>query len=732
MNKKINLLMKNIKIYKMKSTFIKLFISYIIIILFIAIINIFTYNYLKTTLVTKEIDINKNYLNYYGKVIDEKFINISKEIFSFLHSSENKSRFKKIDNIYDKNYLISELNKLAYNNSLIDMCMIYSKNMDSILYNEGSINKQYMFKEYYRFEDMEQKVIHEIIESNSRFKYLPTQKVFINNKTISFRNFLMFYTSLNYSNNIEKFIALVDEEEIISSVKDGVISDYGICYIVDKDGNIISSTDKDAVTHKIEGKYIEEINKNNGFNFNYDNKLIVYSKSEFTDWYYITVTPYNSILKNIEHIKKFMLYSLLFLVILGLIIAFIASRLYYKPIVQILESFDNLQNNKEYKNEFAQIMSNVNHLQIESERNKENRIMLQAIKNGKIEGKLKEKFKFDQFIVMQIICNNSDALYDYIMHIKKSFINNCVMKVINENEHTCIAILNQNNINNEHITEYLYDIKCEYNLNVMIGLGNIVTTIYDISDSYEQAVNIIKYGNSSNETCIYSYNVDIATNNSIYIPLDFKQKLVENIYLGNRDAIENIIIDIFNKNAGIPNSYMHNLLVEIINAYMRISSKFNYKCDIDKITSNIDKIHSVEERKKYFCDCFKSLIKDNQIQEDKSIYVGEYVINYIEKNYKKSDLSIELISESINLSTAYISTLFKKYQGIAFSQYLVEYRVEKSKDLLTNTNKKIKDISEQVGFGTYNNFARTFKKKVGISPNEYRLSKIENKPLSKI
>ncbi|WP_281815434.1 AraC family transcriptional regulator [Vallitalea longa] len=682
------------------------------------------YNYLKGSLITREIDINKNYLNYYGKVIDEKFNNISKEIFSFLQSNENKTKFKNMDDLNNKKYLISELNKLAYNNNLVDMCMLYGTDKKYILYNEGSMNKDYIFKQYYKFKAIEKDTISDIIEANSNFNYFPTQKVLINNnlKMKKYSDYLMFHTSLSYTNEMEKFIAMINEKKIITSINDGVISDYGTFYIIDESGNILSSTDKNSVTNKIDNRYLEVINENDGFNFNYNNNLVVYSRSEFTDWYYLTVTPYKNILKNIEYIKKLMFYSILFLIILGVIIAFIASRLYYKPIIQILDSFDDKQNKKEYKNEFAQILGNVNYLKVESDNNEENKLILQALKNGIIDNKLKNKFQFSQFIIMQMISDDGNTLCDYIAYIKQKLIDECIIKEIYENEYNCIVILNQDNIKEDKIIDCLWDIKCEYDIKAIVGIGNIVTTIYDIGTSYDQAVNIINYGNSSNETGIYKYNVDNATNNSIYIPLDFKQKLVENIYLGNKKAIEDIIVGIFDKNKNIPNRYMNNLLVEMMNAYIRVSTKFKFECNIEKINSDITKIQSVKERKKYFSDSFKSLIKDSEIQEDKSKYVGDFVIDYIEKHYKEKELSIEIISEAINLSTAYISTLFKKYQGIAFSQYLVEYRIEKSKDLLQSSNQKIKDISEQVGFGTYNNFARTFKKKVGISPNEYRLN----------
>ena len=49
-----------------------------------------------------------------------------------------------------------------------------------------------------------------------------------------------------------------------------------------------------------------------------------------------------------------------------------------------------------------------------------------------------------------------------------------------------------------------------------------------------------------------------------------------------------------------------------------------------------------------------------------------------------------------------------------------EYRIWKAKELLVNTNRKIADISDAVGFANQNYFAKTFKKLAGCSPSVYR------------
>ena len=65
-------------------------------------------------------------------------------------------------------------------------------------------------------------------------------------------------------------------------------------------------------------------------------------------------------------------------------------------------------------------------------------------------------------------------------------------------------------------------------------------------------------------------------------------------------------------------------------------------------------------------------------------------------------LSVKDISSHVFLSTSYVCTFFKNETGQTLNQYLTEYRMEKSKQLLKDARFKISDISSQVGYSDGN------------------------------
>ena len=97
----------------------------------------------------------------------------------------------------------------------------------------------------------------------------------------------------------------------------------------------------------------------------------------------------------------------------------------------------------------------------------------------------------------------------------------------------------------------------------------------------------------------------------------------------------------------------------------------------------------------------------------------EVVLDYIRKNYA-SNISIENLCSLIELRSAQFSIIFKKATGKTAVEYINQVRIDHSKDLLLNTSKKIRVISDMSGFNDEFYFTRVFTKLEGCSPTEYR------------
>lgn len=96
------------------------------------------------------------------------------------------------------------------------------------------------------------------------------------------------------------------------------------------------------------------------------------------------------------------------------------------------------------------------------------------------------------------------------------------------------------------------------------------------------------------------------------------------------------------------------------------------------------------------------------------------VLEYIDQNYGKQELSLETVSHVLGLNPAYFCRTFKRATGHGFTEYLNNVRIAKSEALLRDTSLSILDISLEVGFSSVSYFNRVFKKIKNCTPSVYR------------
>lgn len=117
--------------------------------------------------------------------------------------------------------------------------------------------------------------------------------------------------------------------------------------------------------------------------------------------------------------------------------------------------------------------------------------------------------------------------------------------------------------------------------------------------------------------------------------------------------------------------------------------------------------------------CMLLLREQNADQEDKDIFAAK---QYIAANYT-SPIRLEDVSAVVNLSTPYFCMKFRQSTGKTFIEYLTELRVNRAKELLCSSNKKVYEIAQMVGFQDSRHFSRTFQKCCGMLPRAYRETK---------
>lgn len=99
---------------------------------------------------------------------------------------------------------------------------------------------------------------------------------------------------------------------------------------------------------------------------------------------------------------------------------------------------------------------------------------------------------------------------------------------------------------------------------------------------------------------------------------------------------------------------------------------------------------------------------------------GEYnlIVQYLSEYYITADL--DSICRHFHRSASHISHLFKKNSGMTIRAYCNKLKLEKAKQLLSNTSLPVTNVAVETGFHDASYFINLFRKKYGISPLAYR------------
>ncbi len=168
--------------------------------------------------------------------------------------------------------------------------------------------------------------------------------------------------------------------------------------------------------------------------------------------------------------------------------------------------------------------------------------------------------------------------------------------------------------------------------------------------------------------------------------------------------------------------YLSGQCHQIINYYMKQEGE-SQSGSMQNIVRQMFRLDELEEYYRHFFMNTASLLKGE------SIYAIDDVISrvqiYIQHNYQK-DLTQDFVASLFYLNRSYLSTLFRQKTGMKFIDYLNEIRIEKAMDMLSGTSRRMYQISKAVGYDNPKYFFRIFKKKTGMTPDQYRTIHGEN------
>ena len=303
-------------------------------------------------------------------------------------------------------------------------------------------------------------------------------------------------------------------------------------------------------------------------------------------------------------------------------------------------------------------------------------------------------------------------------------------------------LLGENEAQINDLTQVLCNILigiCEGKAHYFGGIGRSVQRVRDIQQSYLDANSAfsLRYFQSKDQFLSYNdvRNIKAQMGNGINVSELNLEKHDRNLLedflkrgtIHDVDEFVDSYFDGFGTNAMSSALFRHYIILDGCSVIMKFIKAFKYPKE--KIENTLKSMNSVTDQLSSLENCsafYKSILKeaiDLRNQNSQKRYAGliEQAKEYMHLKFALSDLTLDKVASTVNVSPNYFSSLFNQETGMTFIEYLTDIRMEKAKDYLRCSGRKITEIGILVGYQDSHYFSYIFRKTQNCTPSEYRL-----------
>ncbi len=253
---------------------------------------------------------------------------------------------------------------------------------------------------------------------------------------------------------------------------------------------------------------------------------------------------------------------------------------------------------------------------------------------------------------------------------------------------------------------------------IKIGMSQIYTDPVMINGAYNEAVNVLEQILSGEVNDFCGCWEEVVMSNYCQLPdSDELQMFMDAIREKDYDRTMTVLQKILNRYRGNEctkenKCYVRYMLLHCIVDYLR-----DENIAMNSILINECLNVNVSDESAFIQSVTNVIKKCTAVNSD-DYFVK--MVEYIENNYQRNDLTFEEVAIAGGTSKSYISKVFKTHLGITYIEYLTAVRMEKARTLLRTTDYKVNDIMGMVGYVNPSTFHRCFKNQYGMTAKEYR------------
>lgn len=728
--------------FRSKGTFIKYFISYLIVFL-LPILFLLTYFYPKTSKVLRE-----NAIESSEAMLLQISDNINLQISNFwkypteIHQNSHLYRTLFIEKDASNTYrIMQEMQKMFRHNTFIEKALIYGKKSGIFYSFPGSYREENFNYEKgtIYFPDWDKEEMLKELQELRGYSIRPVETVRTGAFLQNSKQIITFMLPLPYQikSSFGVLMLLVAEDKFFQQYQSNE-NPYQFL-IIDQKNNLIASS-HNSLTYQgenFQGILDKEINQPYEFiNLSGEEYLVQWKALDYFDLKILCVTSLKHMNSKINQLKIMTIILILIVLIAGTLVISFALRTNYRPIRNLREkALEFIDQELEELSEFEMVHYAFENLQQEN-RELVSKVMLNKnisfeyffiqLLNGTLSKKeiiqqaKEHDIQFKEKVCSIIFYAEDRNIVQLLSQIKMFLdmlewkeMNFYIIKGMQIEDFVVIATGDNEELLNEFI-----QILFEAPFNIKIGIGG-KEEVNQLHHSYHYSLAALEASIFNEETNVVKYDhIKVMDSDVVSDLFSILENIEFAITTNDSEQFEKQLMQLIEL-MKTKVSKLSTLKLVYLNVYNVMAKELNsYDYDVQYYYT-LDHEHlNMEQLETKLLHLSDSLIEEMKKRSDSNEI--EEILTFIDENYTDYNLSVQSLADEFSMSYSNFSHFFKNNTGENFTAYVTNLRMQKAKELLQETDEPIRIIAERVGYANANSFTRTFKRVMKMTPGEFR------------
>ncbi|GIP17310.1 hypothetical protein J40TS1_29520 [Paenibacillus montaniterrae] len=472
--------------------------------------------------------------------------------------------------------------------------------------------------------------------------------------------------------------------------------------------------------------------------FNGTRSLLSYTARDQFGWYYVRVSPYQQIVGEVQQVGVTTIQIASIILIAGLLLSWLLSKYLYVPINKIEIRMEDLES--EWRNSSYTIRQNTLHklLQIQGF---DPKLQLEKLRRVGIQFDFTSPYhliylRIDRFEELKQQGHGDVLTYKFaIMNISTEICSKYFrVEALDLEDDSLLMFVNvpeASTVAPDTLGVILKEVQAACKEYLRLGLSIAVTPLcsdpYQLHTLYKQAREASLHRFFEGRGAIIDMSKQHFEQKPHHFPIGKEKRLIEALKTGRQEEAKLLFSEIMEETRAY-SIHTAQLTVKHLTATLE-----NMVAEIERNGSlqlgfgselhvpRFENVETLEELTHDFHQLFDTIMsKLNEKRSGKQEELIRKINEIIAQEFANPMLSLNYIADELGMSTYHISRVYRQQNSATIIDAINDYRMEHAKQLLTNTETSIAEISAKTGYTSSSYFHRMFKKLYGVTPSEFR------------